>query len=628
MTDLNILRFGRPDKPASWRPLRAGPVSLHFNPELGDLRYLRIGERELVRRIYVAVRDRNWGTVPALLSGHHLEERDGGFLLRFLALHRQREILFAWAAEITGDAQGRITFAMSGQALSTFMRNRIGICVLHPAHESAGSDCSVEHTDGSSSAGTFPLYIAPHQPFKDIRRLFLPVGEGGVATLSFTGEVFEMEDQRNWTDASFKTYSTPLEAPYPAEILANTKVEQSVTLSLTGVSAATEPSGPAGPVTVTVGRTPLGPRPALGLGLADGPHSADLIERLRDLRLGHVRLDLDVGADWQQKLEQASPTAIELGTPLELALTVPPEAESALAELDGALADLGLIVKRVLVFGQGSHMGDDELVGAVRAALSTSAADAWFAGGTDAYFTDLNRGLPALRHADLVTYSLNPQVHAFDCVSLVETLPTQALTAASARRLYPHLPVCVSPVTLKPRPRPQREAPPTAPGGLPAHYDARQPSLFAAAWTVGSLKYLSQAGAHSATYFETVGPGGLLDAERVFPAYSVFAGVLEPAEAAVLPTVSDDALRVEALALRYGARTRVLVSNLTLDPLTVELRGLGTFARVQRLDESIADRLLRPPAEHAPADWMEQPIDGGAAVLELPPCGVATLEAW
>ena len=94
MTDRNCLRFGRPDKPSDWRPLRAGPLSLYYDPNLGDLRYLRLGDRELVRRIYVAVRDRNWGTIPAVLSGHHLEERDGGFLLRFLALHRQREIAF------------------------------------------------------------------------------------------------------------------------------------------------------------------------------------------------------------------------------------------------------------------------------------------------------------------------------------------------------------------------------------------------------------------------------------------------------------------------------------------------------------------------------------------------------
>ena len=35
----------------------------------------------------------------------------------------------------------------------------------------------------------------------------------------FNGETFEMEDQRNWTDASFKTYCTPLSLPYPIKII-------------------------------------------------------------------------------------------------------------------------------------------------------------------------------------------------------------------------------------------------------------------------------------------------------------------------------------------------------------------------------------------------------------------------
>lgn len=29
----------------------------------------------------------------------------------------------------------------------------------------------------------------------------------------FEGDVFEMEDQRNWTDASYKTYCTPWGCP-------------------------------------------------------------------------------------------------------------------------------------------------------------------------------------------------------------------------------------------------------------------------------------------------------------------------------------------------------------------------------------------------------------------------------
>ena len=41
-----------------------------------------------------------------------------------------------------------------------------------------------------------------------------------------------MEDQRNWTDASFKTYGTPLKNPSPVEVKAGTKISQTFALTL------------------------------------------------------------------------------------------------------------------------------------------------------------------------------------------------------------------------------------------------------------------------------------------------------------------------------------------------------------------------------------------------------------
>ena len=41
-----------------------------------------------------------------------------------------------------------------------------------------------------------------------------------------------MEDQRNWTDASFKTYSTPLELPFPVELSAGEQIRQRFVLGL------------------------------------------------------------------------------------------------------------------------------------------------------------------------------------------------------------------------------------------------------------------------------------------------------------------------------------------------------------------------------------------------------------
>src|SRR5205823_13641010 len=119
----------------------------------------------------------------------------------------------------------------------------------------------------------------------------------------------------------------------------------------------------------------------------------------------------------------------------------------------------------------------------------------------------LNRNRPNAEALDFVCYSVNPQVHAFDNSSLVETLATQATTVESTRQFVGRVPIAITPITLKPRYNPDAAGPEPAPrpGELPAAVDPRQPSLFAAGWTVGSLKYVAESGVASATYFETTG---------------------------------------------------------------------------------------------------------------------------
>ena len=57
---------------ADMRLLRAGPATVLLDGV--DLRYLRIGGTELVRRVYAAVRDVDWDTVPGVVSGLEIEE--------------------------------------------------------------------------------------------------------------------------------------------------------------------------------------------------------------------------------------------------------------------------------------------------------------------------------------------------------------------------------------------------------------------------------------------------------------------------------------------------------------------------------------------------------------------------
>jgi hypothetical protein len=56
--------------------LRAGPVELLFERETAWLRQVRIGERQMVRAIYGAVREGNWTTVSPVLKNLLMQQID------------------------------------------------------------------------------------------------------------------------------------------------------------------------------------------------------------------------------------------------------------------------------------------------------------------------------------------------------------------------------------------------------------------------------------------------------------------------------------------------------------------------------------------------------------------------
>ena len=103
---LNIRYYGKEQPLPEQVPLRAGPLSLVY--EAGYLRYLRLGDGEILRRIYVAIRDRNWGTAPDELSNVEMEIGVDSFRIRYDVSNRLHDVDFAWQGEITGKADGTI----------------------------------------------------------------------------------------------------------------------------------------------------------------------------------------------------------------------------------------------------------------------------------------------------------------------------------------------------------------------------------------------------------------------------------------------------------------------------------------------------------------------------------------
>jgi len=214
----------------------------------------------------------------------------------------------------------------------------------------------------------------------------------------------------------------------------------------------------------------------------------------------------------------------------------------------------------------------------------------------------------AIADVDLVCFSVNPQVHAFDNSTMVENLQGQAFAVESARQFVGHTPIAVTPITLRPRYNPNAQDAETSSltKELPPQADPRQMSLFGAGWTAGSLKYLAEAGADTVTYYETTGWRGVMETETgsslpekfpsspgcVFPLYHVLADIGEFAGAGVVPSASDAPLRVDGLALKNGRQTRILLANLTPEPQVVRAMDptLGDRVYVKVLDERSVKR--------------------------------------
>lgn len=637
-----ILRRGSAEPLPERVPLRAGPLSLLY--EAGSLRAIRLGDREVLRAIYVAVRDRDWGTIPPAFSEVRIERDADRFRIAFLAEHRQGPIDFAWRGAITGDPDGMIAFAMDGAARSTFLRTRIGFCILHPPGPCAGQPCVVEHASGGRTEGTFPLHIAPHQPFVDMRAIGHEVAPGIRAEVRFAGDIFEMEDQRNWTDDSYKTYCTPLHLPFPVEIASGTAVAQSVTLTLRGADGAAAGDADAAPVAVTIGTGSAGKLPALGLGLASHgqPLGERELARLRALHLAHLRVDLALDeVDWPATLRRAAGEARSLGAALECALSLSDNAEEELRALVAALREVEPPVARWLIFHRGEKVTGERWVALARHQLAPAAPGVPVGGGTNAYFTELNRQRPDPTALDLICYSINPQVHAFDDTSLLETCAGQTATIASARAFCAERPLSITPITLRPRFNPNATGTEgDGVGGAPPFaVDARQMALFGAAWTVASLRALASGDVASTTYYETTGPRGVMETGAgspwpdfpslpggVFPLYHVLADAGEFAGGDLLPVTTSDPLGAGALALRRDGRTAILLANLRPEPQRVAVHLTARRVRIRRLDETNAETAMRSPEGYRADDGETLIVESGMLTLDLLPYAVARLD--
>lgn len=572
------------DQPApEGRPLRAGPATVTL--EDGQLRHLRLGDHEAIRGVMFLVRDRDWGTVTPRISALQIADA----AISYRADYDMG--MGALSADVTLRlTPGGLDCHARATGRGTVWTNRAGFTLLHPIDGVADAPVIVDHADGSRTTARMPRLIAPWQPFCQITGLTHQAGPWRVVC-RLSGDVFEMEDQRQWGDASFKTYNRPLALPWPYPLPEGPALDQRVVIRWQR-AATTKRAAALRPVC----DDPRLPRTALALTAAEARRAIARPEELAQIAPQHVLCHLDAGrasilADLDA-FAALQDVCTHMAFDLELIAACPPLIDP-LPEMQAhasALAASGLRAASVMVTPEAGRQSvppgspwppcppASQIIAAARQAFGALP----LGGGVASFFPELNRKRPP-PGLDFVTHGLCPIVHAADDLSVIETLEAVPHILASAQAIIGRAEYRIGPASIAMRQNPygRRTIPnPDRRRLCMTDDDPRQDGAFAAAYALGLATALAPGGVSVWTPAALYGPRGLID-DRGRP---------RPVAAVVAALARLAGRRVRRAGISAG-HARLVLEGATLSAnLTPAAGALPPYG--WRIED------LHPPASH------------------------------
>lgn len=607
-----IKLFGTEAPEPKVRTLTAGPVSAVFDN--GALRYIKLGETEVLRTIAFLVRDENWGTFNPTISNLKIKQGKSEFSVSYDARCADAKRAIAYRAEITC-RDGDLLFAATARPESDFLTNRTGFIVLHPLTGVAGFPVEVEHVDGRKVKDKFPAIVNPIQPFYEIRSLKHKVAPGIFATCRMEGDTFEMEDHRNWTDASFKTYVRPLALPWPYTLQRGVEFKQSVRLSFAGKLPKAKAAGKTKPVDIALGR-PTGAMPAIGIGIpaAEAEHALAQAALIRQAAPRHLVCEADgreAGLPNTLAIYQRLAKATGCDITLEIILPGRQAPAAELAPIAQAVARAGLVPAAIAVSPAmdlrgvlpGSKGPDGPTLEEIYKAARIAFPGVKLGGGTYVFFTEFNRKRPPAELLDFITHTTSPIVHAADDVSVMETLEALPYVIQSAKALSGGKAYWVGPSAITARRNPYGASTADNPGNnrvCLADMDPRQRGLFGAAWNLGYIAAFAAGGLATLSLSAATGPAGLIyrkagfpqpyfdetKGAAIYPLYHVIAGLAAASGGKLLASKSAAPGKVAALAYRGKAGPVLWLANLTGTEQVARVSGFNGKAVLHQLDEA------------------------------------------
>jgi len=524
-----FLLYGTHEAESPPKNLKAGLLCVDLSD--GNLRTIKYDGVEVLRGVSYLVRDRDWGTYNPEIRDLRIEQNDNDFSVSYQArCDGPDSTKLAVDVRIEADSNGTLTFDAVANTATGFETNRCGFCILHPIVGVAGSPVSVEHVEGTLIETHLPDLIEPWQPFKDMRAITHEAIPSVTAECRMEGDTFEMEDQRNWSDASYKTYVRPLALPWPYQIEATKPQHQRIVLNISDTRAATpNKTRYAEPVSITLGDT-SGRMPNIGIIITPEEAKAslaaiDLLQEIgpQDLLFHYDPLAGHKGSTFADFTALAAKYSGRVS--LEIAL---PCVKSLIEETTAIASDMkaaGFTPDAVIVSPAidrqstppGSEWPPCPPLEDVYAAAGAAFPNMRLGGGMLSYFTEINRKRIPGELVDFVTHCTNPIVHAADDLSVMQTLEALPFITRSVRAIYGDKPYRIGPSTIPMRQNPYGSRTMENPNGkriAMANRDPRHNGKFAESFALAYAISVLNADLDSLTLSALTGPFGLIADEN------------------------------------------------------------------------------------------------------------------
>jgi len=557
--------------------LAIGRGNDRFAVGTGSIGPIYLGGHEIVRRIFVTLRNSRWQEVT---PSEWRVERHSALSVSIEARHVGPDIDFSWEGTFhLAPSATSLAFTFEGEAHRDMEVCRLGLVLLCPTSLASGAKL-VLGAPGRAQTLQLPRELGPQQireglpcgltePFNS---LVVEAADGRRAELRFSGDLFEVEDQRNWGDASYKIYCTPLRLGFPRPVAKGSRLAHRVEVQV---------------------RTPPwleAPHPAVDLLDADPSPLPRLLVSAGNVLaspapwpVAAVDLDEPGARDDLRRLRAIAPN-----TRIDLGLTAQDLRGPATATL---LGELGSALDRVRLSGEGPELPSPADLARLRDMLSGAGlASTPVLAATRGYFVEFNRGVPFDLDVDGIAFPVSPTVHGEDLRTAFENGAVVADMVRAGRRLTGCERVAVAPLDWRF---------PAVPDGSPA------PPRAVGLWALSALLNAVQAGAESICLGRDAVAG--LESLAGRPA-STLSGALESARRLPLQ-MKDELVSLAALAWPDG-RTLLVAANLSDNDVRL---ALPTGFRLA--GEGGTDRLAIPARDYVAVQLVRQSetVDAGGA---------------